>query len=100
MTSEYPEQMRKRLAPGPDVMSVPGDFTIASLVPPPWRIEVPAADGTLLLVLREEDGRLVAEGDESRWDEAAKRFLHAMMQWAGGAGIRWKDEVRKAAGPG
>jgi hypothetical protein len=94
MTSEYPEQMRKRLAPGPDVISVPGDFSLANLVPPPWRIEVLAADGTELLVLREEDGRLVAEYDESRVNEAARRFLVEMMRWAGGAGISWKDEAR------
>lgn len=98
MTSQYPEQMRKRLTPSGPVMSAP-DFIIASnLAPPPWRIEIPAADGTMLLVLREEDGRLVAEGDESRWDEAARRFIGVMMQWAGGYGIPWKDEARRAGG--
>ena len=97
MTSSYPEQMRKRLTPPGEVIQGPPGVIIASnLAPPPWRIEIPAADGTMLLVLREEDGRLVAEGDESRWDEAARRFIGVMMQWAGGYGIPWKDEARKA----
>jgi hypothetical protein len=99
VTSQYPEQMRKRLTPSAP-QAVPQDFIIAAsnLAPPPWRIEVTGSDGTVLLVLREENGLLVAEGDESRWDEAAKRFLHGMMQWAGGAGIRWKDDARRAGG--
>lgn len=97
MTSQYPEQMRKRLVPGP-VSSNPGVIIASSLAPPPWRIEITAADGTMLLLLREEDGRLVAEGDESRWDEAAKRFIGVMMQWAGGYGINWKDEARRSGG--
>jgi hypothetical protein len=95
VTSEYPEQMRKRLAPGPEA-SAPGFIIASNLAPPSWRIEIPAADGTMLLVLREENGRLVAEGDESRWDEAARRFIGVMMQWAGGYGINWKDDARRA----
>jgi len=59
---------------------------------------VKAADGTLLMAMFEKDGRLVVEGDESRWDEAAKRFLHTVMQWSGQAGIAWKDEARQAGG--
>lgn len=98
MTSQYPEQMRKRLTPPGPVDSAPGIIIASNLAPPPWRIEINAADGTMLVTFREENGCLVVEGDESRWDEAAKRFLHGMMQWAGGAGIRWKDDVRKAAG--
>jgi hypothetical protein len=99
VTSQYPEQMRKRLTSSAQQVQ-PQDFiiTAANLAPPPWRIEIPASDGTMLLVLREEDGRLVAEGDESRWDEAAKRFVGVMMQWAGGYGIRWKDEARRVGG--
>lgn len=98
MTDGYPEQMRKRLKPDPNVITGPPVIMAANLVPPPWRIEINASDGTNLVVFREENGMLVVEGDESRWDEGAKRFLHGMMQWAGGAGIRWKDEARKAGG--
>lgn len=108
MVSQHPQQpevMKMRLAPRAPQgqphrpphgeMIVPGDsFSIPAA--PPWRIVIPAADGTELLVMREENGLLVVEGEESRWDEAAKRFLHGMMQWAGQAGITWKDEVRKA----
>jgi hypothetical protein len=91
--------------PGPD------DKSVRRLVPtrartsspvsplggrPAFRIEIPAEDGTMLLVLREVNGRLVAEGDESRWDEAARRFIYAMCQWAGQFPLRWKDEARNA----
>jgi len=98
VTSQYPEQMRKRLAPSGEFTALPVVITAANLTPPPWKIEISAADGTLLVVMREENGMLVIEGDESRWDEAAKRFLHGMMQWAGGAGIHWKDEIRRDGG--
>lgn len=67
---------------------------------PAFLIEIPAADGTMLLRLREENGHLVIEGDEDRWDEGAKRFLHSMMQWSGLVGIRWRDEVITAVEPG
>jgi hypothetical protein len=106
MVSQHPQQpdaMRMRLRPkasaappgvfAPDVLA--SSFLPAA--PPPWNITIPAADGTPLLVMREENGLLVVEGDESRWTEAAKRFVHGMMQWAGQAGINWKDEARKAA---
>jgi len=97
VTSQYPEEMRKRLTPSGPVMQ--GNIAPANLAPPPWRIEIPSADGsTMLLILREEDGRLIAEGDESRWSDAAKRFVGVMMQWAGGHSINWKDEARRAAG--
>lgn len=110
MTAPMPDQNRmvQHLAPGAPrpgqvTGSGPGPVTasgsIANLVPPPWKIVIPASDGTELLVLREENGLLVVEGDESRWSESAKKFLFGMMQWAGGAGIRWKDEVRKSGGP-
>jgi hypothetical protein len=108
MVSQHPPHqppvMRMRLsprAPQPPAGAVPVDpaeYTgprIPVPVPPPWRFEVKAADGTLLLVMREENGRLVIEGDESRWDEGAKRFLYGVMQWSGQAGITWKDEARK-----
>lgn len=73
---------------------------IVAAGPMPWNITIPAADGAPLLVMREENGLLVVEGDESRWSEAAKRFLYGMMQWSGQAGIRWKDEARHAGESG
>lgn len=110
MVSQHPQQpevMKMRLAPKVaqgqppyGEVIVPGAGTSIQVAPPPWRIVIPAADGTELLVMREENGLLVVEGDESRWDEAAKRFLHGMMQWAGQVGIPWKDEVRKAGETG
>jgi hypothetical protein len=108
MVSQHPQQpevMKMHLAPRPyqGQPPVPPGVTASSghsvsplASPPPWRIVISAADGTELLVMREENGRLVVEGDESRWEEAAKRFLHGMMQWAGQAEIPWKDEVRRA----
>lgn len=95
--------MRMRLSsnvPPPGTVTVPvAESFIVPAAPPPWKFVVLAADGTELLVMREEDGRLVVEGDESRWDEGAKRFLHGVMQWSGQAGIRWKDEVRRTGEP-
>jgi hypothetical protein len=96
MTSRLTPAQRGPVPPGSTAPPLPGS-QLDGLVPPPWRIVIPAADGTELLVLREEDGRLVATGDESRWDEAARRFVHVMMQWSGGAGINWKNDARKAA---
>lgn len=61
-----------------------------------FNIEIPAPDGTVLLRLFERDGMLCATGDETRWDEAAKRFLYGMLQWSGQIPLRWKDEARKA----
>lgn len=110
MVSQHPQQpevMKMRLRPQApltgrqqNLLAEPGNYV--SVPPaPPWNITIPSSEGgPPLLVLREENGRLVAEGDESRWDEAAKRFLHMMMQWAGQAGIAWKDEVRKAGEAG
>ena len=63
---------------------------------PEFRIEITAADGAPLLILFEQRGHLIVEGDESRWGEAAKRFLYQMMQWSGQVGIRWKDEAIEA----
>lgn len=90
-----PEVMRMRLpaAQGLPPVVMPG--TIAPVAPPPWRFEIGAADGTPLLVMYERDGLLVVEGDESRWDEGAARFLHHVMQWSGQAGIAWKDRARR-----
>ena len=106
MVSQHPEQpMRMRLTPPARRMPssvaagvpLPETFTVPA-APPPWRFEVKAADGTLLLAMFERDGRLAVEGDESRWDEGAKRFVHAVMQWSGQAPITWKDEARQAGG--
>lgn len=98
MVSQYPERMRKRLIPldGPANSVPPPDMAIANIAPPPWRIEIPAADGTMLLVLREENGRLAADYDPLKLTEAARALLLETLQMAGGAGINWKDEVRKA----
>jgi hypothetical protein len=92
----HPDRMVRRFALSNSGLAAGGHLAdeIARLAPPPWRIEIPAADGTMLLVLREEAGCLVAEYDESRVNEAARRFLAEMMRWAGGAGIAWKDEAR------
>jgi hypothetical protein len=77
----------------------PGGFVSkAPSVRPEFRIEIKAADGGMLLVLREQDGYLIVEGDESRWPEATMRFLQQMRQWAGQVGLRWQDEVQRAAG--
>lgn len=112
MVSQHPRQqpdvMRVRLRPQvppgqqpPPAVPQPGAGSYVPVpAPPPWRIEIPASDGTPLLVMREANGLLVVEGDESRWDEGAKRFLHSLMQWAGQAGITWKDEARRAGGRG
>ena len=98
MVSQHPEQpMRMRLRPTQGAAPLPvGESFIVPAVPPPWKFVVTSADGTELLVMREEAGRLVVDGDESRWNEGAKRFLHGVMQWSGQAGIRWKDEARRA----
>lgn len=100
MVSQYPapeERMMKRIGPpldGPANIMNAGVIAAANLVPPPWRIEIPANDGTMLLVLREENGQLCAEYDESRVNEAARALLTEMMRWSGGAGIHWKDEAQ------
>jgi hypothetical protein len=65
-----------------------------------FKIEINAADGTRLLHLYEEDGRLCAELNQDRADEVVKRFVHAMMMWSGLVGIRWKDEAKRAAEEG
>lgn len=98
MVAQYPEHMRKRLVPldGPANAVPPPGMTIADLAPPPWRIEILAADGTMLLVLREENGRLAADYDPLKLTEAARALLLETLRMAGGAGINWKDEVRKA----
>lgn len=60
-------------------------------------IEVPAADGAMLLRMFERDGMLAVEGDETRWEEATRRFVYQMLQWSGLVGLRWKDEAQKTA---
>lgn len=108
MVDHYPEPevMKMRLAPRapqgqapppPDVINSNVTGAVTSPAPPPWRFVITAADGAELLVLREENGMLVAEGDESRWTEAARRFVGVVLQWAGQARVPWKDEARKAA---
>ena len=62
-----------------------------------FHIVIPAADGTVLLEMTERDGYLVVEGDPSRWEEGAARFVHVMMQWAGLAGIQWKEDAARVA---
>jgi hypothetical protein len=100
--TQFPDQMVARLAPPASVShEATGLMTIPMSGRPDFRIEIPSMDGqAMLLVLREEGGRLIVEGDESRWDEAAKRFLYQMMEWSGLVGIRWKNEVIKTTGSG
>lgn len=88
------ERMITRLTPPAATLRPDEAGNVASGRAPGFLIEIPAADGAMLLRLREEKGMLVIEGDESRWDEGAKRFLHQMMQWSGVVGLRWKDEVK------
>jgi hypothetical protein len=100
MVSQHPDpdQMKMRLKPlkprTAAVSAQPGNSLSGGR--PPFNITIEGADGQPLLVMREVKGRLVVEGDESKWDEAAKRFLHGMLQWTGQFPVRWKDEVRKA----
>lgn len=98
---EFPDQM----------ISVPRHSSAAAGIPyietfsgeanarparPKFDIVMDAADGTRLLHLFEDEhGYLRAEFDESRLDEAAKKFLDHMMQWSGVVGVRWKDEAGK-----
>jgi hypothetical protein len=93
MTQPRDEQMVSRIvAPAAAV-------TGAAIRPgaPKLNIIIPAEDGTELVRMTEDArGHLVITGDESRWDEGAKRFLHGMMQWSGVVGVRWKDEVLRA----
>ena len=77
--------------------SVPAGQAPVRVPRPEFRVEIKAADGTPLLVMREDDGYLVIEGDESRWTEGAMRFLQQMRQWSGQVGLRWQDEVQKTA---
>jgi hypothetical protein len=98
MSDPRHDEMTFRLPPGAAVAQSAG--TPARGARPPFSIVIPAADGTELVRMTEEGGRLVVTGDESRWDEGARRFLHGMMQWSGQVGIAWKDEVRKAAQEG
>lgn len=95
-TPHRSDQMSFRL-PAPDQAAPPASRTAAQ----PFIIEIRSADGEVLVTMTEDPaGRLVIGGDESRWDEGAKRFLFSMMQWSGVVGVRWKDEVRKAASEG
>lgn len=99
---DFPDQMISRLPADLIPKRVMADIPGGSIQPfqKQFDIQFPAEDGTLLLRLFEENGRLCVVGDESRWDEAAKKFLYGMLQWSGQVGIRWKDEVIKAAEEG
>lgn len=95
---QYPGQMVSRMpagqGPGTEHDSIAGNLSH-----PKFDIVIDAADGTRLVhMFEDEHGRLRIEGEESRWDEGAMRFLHGMMTWSGQVGIPWKDEVKKAAG--
>jgi hypothetical protein len=90
------DQMKMRLRPRVSRLPAPQGGSILNAGRPPFNITIEGADGQPLLVMREVNGRLVVEGDEGKWDEAAKRFLHSMLQWTGQFPVRWKDEVRKA----
>jgi hypothetical protein len=85
------------------VMRIPAGTPMKTIITksdlrPKFDITITARNGAELVHMTEDDdGHLVITGDESRWDEGAKRFLHAMMQWSGEVGIRWKDEAKKAA---
>ena len=94
--SGFPPSHVEQYVAVPDENAV--SFPAARSGRPEFRIEIRAADGASLLVLREQDGYLVIEGDESRWPEATMRFLQQMRQWSGQVGLRWQDEVQKAAG--
>jgi hypothetical protein len=99
MTTPRPprsDQMVSRLTPGVPAANAGGAPVRPG--PPKFNIVISSfTDGAELLKLTEDDrGYLVVTGDESRWDEGAKLFLHQMMQWAGLVGIRWKDEARAA----
>jgi hypothetical protein len=88
-------RMHQGQRPGPPGVTTSGP-SLLSGGRPPFSIVIDGADGEKLLVMREQNGRLVVEGDESRWDEAAKRFIYHMCQWAGQFPVRWKDEARRA----
>lgn len=45
-------------------------------------ITLAAEDGTVLLRMTWTDGRLDVTGDETRWTEAAARFIAAMRELA------------------
>lgn len=99
MTTPPPNQdmMVSRLRPD-HVTAQPFTTPDRSPATPPFRIVISAADGAELLVMTEENGRLAVSGDEAHWGEAAARFIHAMMQWSGQAGLNWREEATRAAG--
>jgi hypothetical protein len=95
-----PSPVRPGIGPQPPVTQAPTvtpEQMLAGMTPPPWSIVLTSpSDGKPLLTMREEHGMLVVEGDESRWADSARRFVGMMLQWAGQAGIHWKDDARKA----
>jgi hypothetical protein len=101
-----PDRMTMRLKPSVRAGGSQVPVSSSAVLPPgstlkvpatSFNIEIPAPDGTILLRMFERDGMLCVTGDETRWDEGAKRFIHGMLQWSGQAPIRWKDEARKTA---
>lgn len=100
MSNPRDGEMTFRLPPGAVIADPAAARAPVELPRPAFNILVAAQDGTELVTMTERDGRLVVGGDESRWDEGAKRFLHGLMQWSGQVGIAWKDEVKKAAQEG
>lgn len=101
MSQQFPDEMIS--VPAASMISHASGGVSVQQVPmrpsrPEFRIEIKAADGAMLLLLREEHGRLVIEGDESRWTEGAMKFLQHMRMWSGQEGLSWQDEVQKGAG--
>jgi hypothetical protein len=66
----------------PDWQSLLDDAETPIVEPPPPSIVIMADDGTELLRLAWPDGRLDVTGDESRWTEAAARFVAEMRRLA------------------
>lgn len=89
------DRMVSRLAPE---NRIPPSRTESRGGRPPFEIDIVAGDGeTVLLHMTEKDGKLDVSGDESRWTEAARRFVYGMMQWSGQAGLNWRDEAEQEA---
>lgn len=63
----------------PVELVITGDTTMRQLVPN-RSLAILAEDGTELLRMCWDSGRLVVTGDESRWDEAAARFIAGVRQ--------------------
>jgi hypothetical protein len=98
-TPRRPDQMVTRLAPGAPRNPAGGlGHAVVRNTAPKFNIVISSSvDGAELVRMTEDErGCLVVTGNEARWDEGAKRFLHEMMQWSGLVGINWKSDVVKA----